>query len=329
MQTRLRLLHTWHRQLTAILPRERRTRVTGLAILALGMLLAGTVSLPRVAAVLPSGACDASRSRRVRRWLANSAVAGSRLWPPLRRALLADLAGQPLLLVFDPTPHAGHATVLVLGVARHKRVLPLAWRLVPQQTPWGTTLAAALGAMVHEVAADLPPDCSVTLVADRGVTGPATIAAGRAVGWHVTFRLSVSATQTNRVRVAGVEDALWTFLETHAFAFAGPVELYKDAGWVALELTCVWDRRSAEPWVLVSDQPAGPARCREYARRTRIEATFADTKRRGFDLERTKLVAHDRLERLILALALALWWATQLGSRVIRTGHRRRYDRAD
>jgi hypothetical protein len=265
----------------------------------------------------------------LRRWLANERVAVPRLWSPLRRALLADLAGQEVLLVFDPPPQATTQTVLVLGVVQHKRVLPVAWRLVPQRTPWADDVAAALGAMVAEVAADLPRDCRVTVVADRGITGPATIAAVRAVGWHVVFRLNVGPNQTNRVRVGGQEEALWTWLADHDFTWAGPVALFKGAGGMDLELTVIWDRTQDDPWVLVSDDPAGPARVRAYRRRTRIEATFADTKRRGFDLERTKISAPARLDRLILAVVLALWWRTQLGLRLIRAGGRTRYDRAD
>lgn len=59
------------------------------------------------------------------------------------------------------------------------------------------------------------------------------------------------------------------------------------------------------------------------------EATFADTKRRGYDLERTKVIDRARIDRLVLALVIALWWVTQLGLRVIRTGTRSAYDRSD
>lgn len=329
MQTRLKLLHIWQRQLSAMLGEVRVTQVRGLALLVVGMLIAGTVRLPAVAAALPLTVRDESRTRRLRRWLANDRVVVDTLWPPLRRALLRDVAGRDLVLVFDPTPQAGHATVLVLGLLQHKRVLPLAWRIVPQQAPWEERLATYLGAMVTEVAQDLPPGCHVTVVADRGITGPATLAVVRAAGWHVVFRLNVGASQTNRVRVAGVEHHLWTWIEAQGFAWAGPVELFKAAGWVRVELTVVWDRTYDEPWVLVSDEPAGPQRVHAYRRRTRIEATFADTKRRGFDLERTKIVDPARLNRLLLALVITLWWRTQMGLRVIRTGLRARYDRRD
>lgn len=94
-------------------------------------------------------------------------------------------------------------------------------------------------------------------------------------------------------------------------------------------LTIHWATGATEPWVLFSDQPAGLARVREYRRRVHAEATYADCKGRGFGLSRSKLVAPDRLARLLLALSVALWWAHGLGRRLIRAGRRRHFDRAD
>ena len=122
MQSHLKLLHKWQRQLEAILVGVRVTRVRGLALLVVGILLAGSVSLPAVAAVLPCRARDESRVRRLRRWLANKKVKVSDRWPPIRKTLLHDVAGRDLILVVDPTPQAGHATVLMLGILLHKRV---------------------------------------------------------------------------------------------------------------------------------------------------------------------------------------------------------------
>lgn len=329
MQSHLKLLHRWSHQMEAILVGVRVTRVRGLSLLVMGILLSRRVSLPAVAAAVPGRARDESRIKRLQRWLANPAVKVEEMWPLIRRALLHDVVGRKLILVFDPTPQAGHTTVLVLGLLRHKRVLPLAWRLVPQQADWDERMAPLLGAMAAEVAADLPVGCHITVLADRGITGPATIRVLRALGWHIVFRLNVGPKQTNRVQVAGDEWRLWDWITTHGWQWSGPVDLFKDAGWMRLELTVVWDRRFAEPWILISDEPAGAARVRAYRRRTAIEATFADTKRRGFDFERTKIIDHDRLDRLLLGLAIALWWATQLGLRVIRVGRRTAYDRSD
>ena len=329
MRARLQVLHFWQQELHAIAVGVRATQTAALGLLVWGILLAGSVTLPKVAAVLPGDTVSESRVRRLRRFLANPLVEVAQLWPPLRRALLAEFAGRAITLVFDPTPRAGHTTVLTLSVAQHKRALPIVWTLVPQQTTWDDSLDGLLAPMLEAVAADLPPGCTVTLLTDRGITGPAIIRRCQKLGWHWTLRLNTGACQTHRVRVADEEHHLWSWLETQDFRVCGPVELFKGEGWLPMELTVIWDRRYREPWILISDAPAGHARVVEYRRRTHIEATFQDSKSRGFDVERTKITAHDRLDRLILALALALWWGTQLGLRVIRSGRRRAYDRTD
>ncbi len=329
MQTRRRLFHRWQQHVRTLLPTVRATRATNLALFALGLLWAGTTSLPHVAAALPHPAHDASLERRLRRWLANTAVRVGELWTPLLPALLANKAGQEVLLVFDPTPQNGAASVLVLGIVDHKRVLPLAWRVLPQQAAWSAPQITHLRAMVDEVVAALPSGCTVTLLADRGITGPAVIDLCAAVGWHYVLRVSVGPAQANRVHLPGAaEGRLWDLVTGPGQRWAGVAALFKEAGWRPVALTIAWDRTAREPWVLVSDRPAGMARVREYRRRTHAEATYADCKRRGWNIERSKVTDPDRFDRLLLALHLALWWSEQLGLRAIRTGQRRHFDRA-
>ena len=50
-----------------------------------------------------------------------------------------------------------------------------------------------------------------------------------------------------------------------------------------------------------------------YADRWGIEPMFSDFKSRGFGLEQTHLRYPDRLARLILVMALALYWAVSTG----------------
>ncbi|MGH3905531.1 MAG: transposase [Pseudonocardiaceae bacterium] len=314
-----------------LLPQVRITQVRVLAVFVLGLLWAKQVSLLRVAAALPLPARDVSTARRLARWLASATVPRAALWTPLLPALLADQAGHELVLVFDPTPHKDLATILVLGLVVPKRVLPLAGRVMPQHDPWPEPLRPQRLALGREVQAALPPGCTVTLVADRGLTGAGLLDVCRALGWHFVLRVNVTASTSNRVRPhpAAPEQALWELVTGPGQRWTGTVEVFKKEGWRAVELTIWWAVGAAEPWVLASDRPAGMARVREYRRRMRAEATDEDCKSRGWHIERSKVTQLDRLERLVLVVHLALWWAYQLGCRVVRQGQRRQYDRAD
>jgi hypothetical protein len=329
MPPRLELLHDWTEQLTRVLARERVTQVRPLALFALGMIWSGRVALRAVAAALPLPVADASSERRLHRWLRNGRVRVDRLWGGLLPSLLASRAGQEVLLVLDPTPHNGDATILVLGLVCRRRTLPVAWRVLPQQTPWPQPQIGVLRAMCAEVAAALPPGCAVTVMGDRALPSAEVIDACRELGWHALFRLSADARQGYAVRLAdGTVCPLWDLVTGPGQRWQGSVELFKAAGWRKAEVTIRWRRGQPEPWLLLSTRPGGAARVREYRRRAHAEATYADCKRRGWDLEASRVTALDRLDRLLLVAHLALWWSTQLGLRAIRTGRRRSFDRA-
>lgn len=328
MPPRRRLLHEWEGRLRALLPAARAQRVAVLAALSLGLLWAGSVSLVRVAAALPLAARHASTERRLRRWLANGGVRPAALWAALLPGLLADLAGREVVLVFDPSPYRDRCTLLVLGLVRGRRALPVAWRVVPQQEPWPAPLAAVLAELFAAVAAALPAGARVTLLADRGLVGPGLVDACRAAGWDVVLRLRAGAGEAGKARLAdGAERRLAELPTGPGQRWSGAAAVFKRAGWRAGWVTVWWEREAPEPWVLFSTRPGGAARVREYRRRARAEATYQDLKGRGFGLDRSKLAAADRVDRLLLALALALWWAHDLGDRAVRAGLRRRYDR--
>lgn len=329
MSSRWQLLHAWMRQVEAVLPEVRVTRCRVLALFALGMMWAGTVRVNQVAAALPLGVRVASTERRLRRFLANPAITIETVWQPLLPVLLARWTGQAATLVFDPTPYRDTWTVLWVGIVVQRRLLPLSWCLVPQQAPWPDTLAGLLPALLDPIAASLPPGCQVTLLGDRGVAGPSLLDAAVARGWDVVLRLNVGATQAHRLRVAGTEWRLWDWIEHVGAGWRGPVAIFKDAGWRVGDLTVHRRPGMTEWWILFSTQPGGRARIREYARRARVEATFADGKTRGWGLEQSRMTDPAHLDRLLLVWHLALWWLHALGRHVIRIGQRPRFDRTD
>jgi hypothetical protein len=330
----MRLLHAWMHQVEALLAGERVTRCRVLALFALGMVWAGTVRVNQVAAMLPLPVRVSSTERRLRRFLANPAVRVATLWTPLLPVLLARWAGQAVVLVFDPTPYRADWTVLWVGIVVHRRVLPLSWHIVPQQEPWPEKLATLLPALLAPIAAALPPGCHVTLLGDRGVCGPTFIDAAQARGWDVLLRLNVGATQAHRLRVRdaagpGQEVRLWDWVVQVGSGWWGPVQIFKDAGWREGWLTVHRRPGMREWWILFSTRPGGPPRLREYRRRARVEATFADGKRRGWGLEQSRMTDPLHLDRLLLVWHLALWWLHALGRLVITRGLRIHFDRTD
>lgn len=68
-----------------------------------------------------------------------------------------------------------------------------------------------------------------------------------------------------------------------------------------------------EPWIIAMECAPNRAAVRDYGSRWGIEPLFSDYKSRGFDLEDTRLQAPDRLDRLLVIMALALHWCVRVG----------------
>lgn len=209
----------------------------------------------------------------------------------------------------------------------HQRVIPVSVRCVPLRTTWPVPLAELWPAMVDEVVAVVPPGCPVTLLADRGLVGPGIIRPCTNAGWEVVLRLKAHG--SGYVRDATGETHLLADWVAQPGCWSQPVHLFKRAGWLAGWVTRWEDPAQAEPWILFSTQPGGEQRVAEYARRMTIEATFQDLKRRGFGVASSRVRDPQRIERLVLVLAWALWWVQTIGVQVERRGQRRQVDRPD
>ena len=280
MPIRLKLLHDWDQQLHSLLPGVRSTRVQVLALFSLGLLWAGNVTLLRIAHALPLQCSASSTERRLRRWLANSQVPVTAMLRPLVKVLLTSRAGCKIVLTLDPTPLGGVLTgqvynAYVLGLVVRGRVLPLLWYIASNQQDWQVQERWVISRLLRVVASWLPPDCSVTLVADRGLTGPELIGACEAVGWHYVLRVSCDSKQGPKLRDGSW---LWELVRGPGQRLYTEVELFRSAGWIRVGLSIYWDKGYDEPWILISDRSAGLCRVLEYKRRWRAEPTYQDCK---------------------------------------------------
>ena len=75
----------------------------------------------------------------------------------------------------------------------------------------------------------------------------------------------------------------------------------------------VHEKGHKEPWIIAMSQKPDYYKTMDYGLRWGIECMFSDLKSRGFSLEETQLQYADRIERLVLIMALALYWATSCG----------------
>lgn len=327
-------------QIKALVPALHGHQAKTLGLWVLGALVAGSVRLPAVAEVLLlQGVTDVrlpSIERRLARWLANPRLDVTTIWqaclPTLLRAWRAE--GHPARLVLDATPLADRAQVLYVGLWLHGRVLPLAWEVMPGQTAWPEDQWTVVARLFTQVRPSLG-GVTTTLLADRGLVGHPLVALCQQQGWHYVLRLEgqhCCQPQAAAETAAGAQ-ASWVRVDhlgvTVGQDWYGPVRLWKKTAPVIGFLTVCWDPTAAQPWFLFSDRPAQPRRSDEYADRCAVEATFQDAKSRGWQVEDLPIVARERLNRLLLVLALTLWLALHYAAACLHHGQRAHLDRHD
>jgi hypothetical protein len=314
------IVREWTATVQAALPRLSGFLAAGLALFSLACVTAqscwGTVAaLHACAAVKP-----ASRRRRWERLLANPRLDPAYAEQALAALLLGSPGPGPLRLILDETSVGrDRLRCLMLSLAWRKRALPVAWRCY-RRGAGGVRLPELTRQILDQAAAAVPPGREVFLLMDRGLAWPRTIRQARGLGWKVVTRLQGQT----RVRPAGGAEG-----RADALAVRGgrtravPAEVFKDAGWVGGWLVTRWAVGRAEPWLLFSDGPDGRRAVRLYGCRMRVEEQFRDLKSYGLNWQRSRVRRAERMDRLLVVLALALLAMATCGVRLVKSGRRK------
>jgi hypothetical protein len=324
------LWRQWSAQVRAFLPALHGHRSKSLAFCVLGVALAGTTRLPRVAEALVgiSAAKTPSIERRLSRFLANQQIVVLPLWTQLLGSFLRFWRARRLVFVLDATSLGDRATVLYLGLLVHSRLLPVSWQVLPMHQKWEQRQWEVAGALLDRVIAHVgAAEC--TLLAERGLVGHPLVHLCQQRGWHYVLRLPAQHTcQPTRGPWAHTWIPCRRLAPQRGRQWFGPVQIWQEHP-VSAQVSATWEPQQQDPWIVLSDRPAGRQRVREYARRMRVESTFQDLKRRGWDLEGTVIADRARLNRLLLVVFLSLWWLAHLAASCVHHGQRARFDRHD
>lgn len=330
MKASLLLWRQWSAQLRQVLPTVHGHRAKTLAFFVFGLALSGKARLPWIAEELLviSSAKTPSIERRLQRFLANKQVDVVPIWSALLSHVLPNFAHRRLHFVLDLTPLDERACIVYLGLLVQSRLLPVSWQVMPLQEPWDERQWTIVGTLLDRVIPHLG-NATCTLLADRGLAGLPLVRLCQERGWHYLLRLSSMHTWTRQHGpYAGHWQPFAQLIARRGQSWFGPALVWHDHP-LATFVSAVWEPHCKGAWFLISDQPAGRQRVREYARRMRVEATFQDFKSRGWDIEGTVIADRARLDRLLLALFLTVWWVSHLAASCIHHGQRDRFDRHD
>jgi hypothetical protein len=296
------------RGLGEALPDLRKT-VVGKLALAVGAMIEGqTPNTVELANLLPLATeRQDMREQWLRRLLKNPLLAATAVLEPFARAALAKAGRnrQTLLLAMDQTDLGDRMALLGVALRVGDRALPLVWRAEAGPANIGFEGQRTL---LERVESWLPVGATVLLSADRFYPSSAlfTWLQGRGWGYRLRLKGNVLADLGQ-----GEETTTGQLAQGVSARYLSGVRLFAQG--VMTNLGVLPEAGHPEPWIIAMDCVPTRAAVLDYAARWAIEPMFSDFKGRGFDLGHSQLWHADRLERLVLIMALAMYWCVSVG----------------
>lgn len=313
MGTVRRLAEEVGRGLRAAHPTLRKTVLTKVALAVGAMLEARTPNTVELANVLPLVAERQDMGEQwPRRLLENPLLSSAELLKPWACQALGAACGngRAAILSVDQTDLGDRFAVLRVSLGVGDRALPLTWIVEAGPANIGVDAQKRL---LERVRSWLPAGAEVLLLADRFYPSVELFAWLHERDWHYRLRLKGSLNVD-----PGFGDIVTTgeLAAGHAERYPPNVRLF-DQG-APTRLGILREAGHPEPWMIAVNDPPNRATVRDYGSRWGIEPMFSDFKSRGFQLEDTQLHAPDRLDRLLVIMALAMCWCVRAGQEEIR-----------
>jgi hypothetical protein len=216
-----------------------------------------------------------------------------------------------LALALDASTLGDRWTVLSISVVVRGCAIPVAWKVIGAHAkgswrPYWEELLERLQGSV-------PAEWQVLVLADRGLYARWLYTAIVACGWHPFLRINLGV----KARAQGEEEFDWIsrWVAAPGAKWQGVVECFAQKK-SRLECTLLlqWEEGYEHPWAVITALAPQEANVAWYGLRSWIEAGFKDVKGGGLGWHPSKMQDAGRVERLWLAMAVAMVWMVSLGS---------------
>jgi len=284
--------------------------VQTLAHMMVGIFMSRDVRLSQMAENVPLAIQEDSVAQRFRRWLKNPQVDERAIYDPIVRDLLFSLSHTRLRIQIDRTLIEDRFNVLVVSVYYRKRALPLVWKVLPHTGSSGFMDWCEILSHFAEI---VPDNAEIVLLGDREFGQPDLMRLIKSYGWHFCLRCKRSYQVFYRGMWFKLEEWIpqqgqQTFFDQTTFTQTNP---FQDVNWA-----CAWAEDSDDPWLIATDLPPSKRILRYYAQRFACEELFSDIKKRGFNLENTRLIHPERFSKLFMVVALLYVWVMCIARQV-------------
>ena len=318
MSSSQELYNRLNEKLRALVPVKNRKQLTNWIWMIVGILQSQSSNLSQIANYLPMETKAESRVTLIRRWLMNPQV---KVWTFYKQVLEHVLSGWSTVeayLILDGVMVFGDRWQILRVSLRHGcRAIPIAWTIVEGK---GLVKVNRLKSMLEKVQRFLKRYVKrVTLLADAGFRDCDWAQLCEELGWNYAIRI---ACNTYITVPDGTSDRLDNWVPVNRNRYFQNVLLTRETK-LQTNVSVTWTtdaKGKPEMVAIITDQIACRARLREYSFRMSIEQSFRDDKSGGFDLEHTRLQHAQRIDHLLLAMAIATLWCHELGEFVLKQG---------
>jgi hypothetical protein len=245
--------------------------------------------------------------KRCWRFCANERVETADAMRPIVAKLLKKRK-KKLLVALDWVDIKGFQT-LMASVVLKGRSTPIAWASTTNHVYDGHRSRNAFEESLLLVLRDMiPQKIKVVILADRGFGRTALATFCQRQGFGYVIRIQPSVT----VRLHGFHGKLLDYPVYKGIAKVLRRVSYRSDDAVIQNVVIHWKKnlpkKRDECWFLMTDQPGTAHQlCKLYGQRMTIEQLFRDdkSKRNGWSLRDTRITRPDRIDRLLLILAIA------------------------
>lgn len=287
-------------------------------------LLVGRVSLAAIGRKLTGPTAAKHRIKRTWRFVANQRVVisdamGGVVQALVKRQRQLEHRGKRrrrsrLLIAFDWTEIRDFHTLMAAAVHRG-RALPLLWATYPEWVLHKSQNNLEEG-LLRLLRSMIPEHVEIILLADRGFGRTELARTCQHLGFHYVIRIKPDVW----IECPNFRGKLLDYPVRKGMRRLLRNVRYRQKNAVTQNVVIHWKvglpKKRDEPWFLMTDLARKVESLTTlYGKRMTVEELFRDdkNKRNGFSLRHTKITKADRLDRLLLILALAYWLLVGIG----------------
>lgn len=284
----------------------QKPHVSGISDICASILTTRSVNTAEWASVIPRKGCDAkSKERYISRLLSNKLIDPLSVMHGFIPELIemSGSGGRTVVLMMDQSKISDGFECVMVSLRVGERAIPVAWRVMATSGAIGFDIQEKL---LNDVAGMVPEGIAILLAADRFYGTSALINWCKKQGWQYRIRLKgnmlllhdggeITTGQAAQINITAMENVM-----------------LNETG-VSTNIGILHESGHKEPWIIAMDCKPSKYKVLDYGMRWGIEPMFSDFKSRGFGITKTQLKHTDRIQRLILLLTIALYWAVSTG----------------